>query len=124
MYEFDDTTNLPVVPEGYFWSVRVYWGDYDSYPSATVSLRKRRRFGSKLVAYRDEYLAVQDPNKDERFVDLIRLLPAAYPKTIKEIAERVMQKNEKQLRDAAYYDSFSAAKKKLSGEYPPKRLED
>lgn len=123
MPEIDETTNLPVVPEGYFWSVNLYWGSYDRIPSVTVSLRKHRRFGSKLVSSLDDYLAVQDTN-NTAYVELIRLLPGAYPNAIQKLAEKVLKKNEKQLRDEAYYDSFSAAKKKLSGEYPPKRLED
>ena len=119
MYEFDDTTNLPVVPENYFWSVHLYWGTYDSFPSVTVSLRKRRKFGSKLIAQTDGALATRDLNNQ-----LVRIPPEGYPVGIQEFAEKVLKKNEKKLRDQAYYDSFNAAKKKLSGEYPPKKLED
>lgn len=119
MYEFDDTTNLPVVPEGYFWSVNLYWGSYDSFPSVTVSLRKRRKFGSKLISQTDGVLATREANNQ-----LVRVAPENYPAGIQEFAEKVLKKNEKRLQDEAYYDSFSAAKKKLSGEYPPKRLED
>lgn len=121
MTEIDVTTNMPVVPEGYFWKVTVYWGDYDKCPSATVSLRKKRRIGSKVIAWMDDFLAVRDPNVA---YELIRLLPEAYPKAIRELAEKVLRKNEKQLHDADYYARFAAAKKNLSGSYPPKKLEN
>ena len=120
MYEFDDTTNLPVVPEGYFWSVYLYWGSYDNFPSVRVMLRKRRKFGSKVIASTDGVLAY----REDKVKPLIRLSPDEYAKGIQEFAETVLSKNEKQLQDAAYYDSFRAAQKKLSGDYPPKRLED
>lgn len=122
MTEIDVATNMPVVPEGYFWKVHVYWGDYDKLPSTTVELRKKRRFGSKRIAYLDDWLAVRDPNV--AYPELIRLLPEAYPKAIRELAEKVLRKNEKQLHDADYYARFAAAKKNLSGSYPPKKLED
>lgn len=123
MTEIDAATNMPVVPKGYFWRVRVYWGDYDKIPSVVVYLKKKRRFGSTSVASLEDWLAVQDSN-NTAYVDLIRLLPEAYPKAIRELAEKVLRKNEKQLRNEDYYAKFAAAKKRLSGQYPPKKLED
>lgn len=52
--EIDETTGLPVLPDGEFWRVRKYTKD-----SLQVQRRRRRWLGSKLVDYE---LALTSPD--------------------------------------------------------------
>lgn len=123
--KIDPRTNMPAVPEGYTWKVKIRWGESYAHPTAAVTLKK----GFSTLAYKEVQLAEMDQRDLDagrsdhyRKYPLIRIKPEDYYMAIQSIAEEVLEQNKKRLEEDAFYKSYLQAKKRFSGKYPPKNL--
>jgi hypothetical protein len=127
----DPKTNLPAVPEGYYWNVSIVWQEFFEVPSAFVRLRKRHRFG--FFSTTDTVstdLGYGDPRDIEagrtKYKDLkYPLLPADvdhYPYYIRDAALQVLENQKDRLSRESYSKKYRRAQGELSGNYPPKSL--
>lgn len=132
MSELSLETGMPVLPENYFWHVKFETSPYFTVPSLYVQIRKRHRFGFwSLVVGDNVGLGYVDPrdaeagrtSRSDREYDLVPLPVEYYPEQILKLAENVLALREEQFAEEEQYKEFWAAKKALSGNYPPKKLE-
>ena len=129
----DADTGMPVIPDGYFWRVKIDY-ELDSPwpgPSAVVQLRERRRIGSRRLARDDVYLYSFDPRdiaaKKATYrlheFPMIPIDPDDWEEQIFELAEKVLEKQKKNLDEFALYAKQLEASARIKGDYPPKKLE-
>lgn len=113
--KIDETTGLPELPEGHFWSV------CDDYTTICVEIRKRRkRFGSKRVIKGHVYRII-DGDDGKIFGHAIFALDDRdlTPEAIQASAKRLLADWRKRDESILRYEE----NKKLLGAYPPKKLE-
>ena len=123
----DDTTGLPVVPEGYFWRVRWKYEANLGWFNLSVSLRetlpsrwykKNRSRKVNKSTERIRHIYPRYSSLEEMFnVDDLR------PNVVA-MADYVLRLEEKAIKFAAMRKTLYTELEKLEGDYPPKTLKD
>ena len=135
MTEKDLTTGLPVVPEGYFWRVKVYYEDQNFPYGWTLKLQlreARKRFGSRRIDYSYTVLKTYDPRDVESDHDtrnqhqfkMIDVLPEEWPGYIYDAAVALLKEHEETMLKDAAFDLAAREAVAYKGDYPPKKLGD
>jgi hypothetical protein len=129
--EVDPETNLPLLPDGYYWHVRIVWSEHDEVPRADLSLRKGGRFfyvttdsASKSLGYIDPLdVEAGRTGRRERLYPLVGADPEMYYRYIQELSMEVLEGQKGRFERESYVAKYSVKKKSLDGNYPPKKLE-
>lgn len=126
-YTLDDTTGLPVVPEGYFWRVKYDKGHSDEpWDHLVVELRqtiapkwykknRSRKVGHTYNRIHNIYLRYTHDgmfNSDE------------LPQLVLNMSQEVLRKHAEPIEFEANLVKLEKMGKSLTGDYPPKTLKD
>lgn len=128
----DDATGLPELPEGHYWKVKFVTEPMTYRRIVRIAMKK----GRKTIYSDDTYLYIYTDIKTKEDIEPARYgWPGwsntydcreanadEYAKIVLALAYRTVEKHKKYLKDVSENAMRKAEAKKLSGDYPPKRL--